>query len=67
MLSRKERFSEILDAWAKACGIGNRRIRTGSIEGVVEEIDTIGALLVRTETGVERVLSGEIEILSGDE
>ncbi len=67
MLIREGRFSDVLEAWATACEIVGRRIRTGTIEGVVEEIDSIGALVVQTDSGVERVLSGEIEILSGDE
>lgn len=66
MLLRQDQFSQVLRAWAEACGILQQRIRSGSIEGVVEEIDSIGALLVKTEFGIERVLSGDIEILSGE-
>lgn len=66
MLIRQDRFSEVLEPWVKACEIIGRQIHTGTIVGVVREIDEIGALMVETNTGIERVLSGEIEFLSGD-
>ena len=67
MLIKNGHFSEVLDEWACACGIVGQKIRAGEIEGIVENIDSIGALIVNTNSGTERILSGEIEILSGDQ
>jgi BirA family transcriptional regulator, biotin operon repressor / biotin---[acetyl-CoA-carboxylase] ligase len=66
-LLKQDKFTEILESWAKACEIVNRRIRTDTIEGIVKDIDEIGALIVQTDDGIERVLNGEIEYLNGDE
>lgn len=56
----------VLDEWSEACDIVGHRIRRDTIEGVVQSIDEIGALIVETSTGVERIMSGEIEVLTGD-
>jgi BirA family biotin operon repressor/biotin-[acetyl-CoA-carboxylase] ligase len=33
------------------------------LEGVAEDVDEAGALLVRTPAGLERVLAGDVELL----
>jgi BirA family biotin operon repressor/biotin-[acetyl-CoA-carboxylase] ligase len=33
------------------------------VDGVAEELDANGALLVRTATGLERVMSGDVLLL----
>ncbi|MFP6583068.1 MAG: biotin--[acetyl-CoA-carboxylase] ligase [Candidatus Hydrogenedentota bacterium] len=66
MLLESGNERSVLDEWSEACNIVGRRIRRGSVEGVVQSIDEIGALIVETSTGVERIMSGEIEVLTGD-
>jgi BirA family biotin operon repressor/biotin-[acetyl-CoA-carboxylase] ligase len=66
-LIREGRLEKVVDAWSRECNLVGQRIKSGEIEGIVQEIDSIGALIVRTASGIERVLSGEIELVSGDE
>jgi BirA family biotin operon repressor/biotin-[acetyl-CoA-carboxylase] ligase len=33
------------------------------VDGIAEELDASGALLVRTATGVERVMTGDVVLL----
>lgn len=59
------RVGEVLDAWrAAAPGLPGRSVAFeaggGRRRGTVSGIDSDGALLVRTEAGVERVISGEV-------
>lgn len=51
--------------WIEACAIIGQPVQIGDIAGVVESVDEIGALMVKTSTGTERVLSGEIELQHG--
>jgi BirA family biotin operon repressor/biotin-[acetyl-CoA-carboxylase] ligase len=60
------RFDAILDAWrARAPGSRGSRVTwrsaSGPRSGVTVGIDEQGALLVRVESGVERILAGEVE------
>lgn len=58
--------SEVLDEWrTRAAATLRRRVQwkgahDALVEGVAEEIDQDGALLVRTTDGVIRVISGEV-------
>jgi BirA family biotin operon repressor/biotin-[acetyl-CoA-carboxylase] ligase len=60
-------FDAIRDAWrTRSVTLGREvRVRMGDrdVDGVAEELDPSGALLVRTSTGMERVLSGDVLLL----
>jgi BirA family biotin operon repressor/biotin-[acetyl-CoA-carboxylase] ligase len=59
------RFDAILDAWRDRAP-ARRRARVtwdtpaGPRSGVTEDVDDSGALLVRTDDGVERIVAGEV-------
>ncbi len=60
-------FPPVREAW-KAMSITldrEVRVRAGDrdLEGVAEDVDEAGALLVRTRAGLERVLAGDVELL----
>jgi BirA family biotin operon repressor/biotin-[acetyl-CoA-carboxylase] ligase len=56
----------VLDEWRiRAAATLGRRVRwngvdAAAVDGIAEDIDQAGALLVRTNQGVIRVLSGEV-------
>ena len=59
------RFDAILDAWrARAAGCNGGRVNWDTLDGVrrgvTEGIDERGALLVRTDNGLERLVAGEV-------
>ena len=59
------RFDAILDAWRRlAPGASGARVawtaNAGTVSGETAGIDDHGALLVRTDDGVERIVSGEV-------
>lgn len=66
ILLRNGEFEHVRDEWAEACELRGRRIRCDAIEGVVNDIDAKGALLVETADGLERILSGDLMLLDGD-
>ena len=56
----------VVDAWrGRAAATLNRTVEWqgahGRLRGVAEDIDASGALLVRTTTGRERIISGEVQ------
>ncbi|MCB9685735.1 MAG: biotin--[acetyl-CoA-carboxylase] ligase [Alphaproteobacteria bacterium] len=53
----------LLDRWRARSATLGRRVRVGEVEGVAEDVDTDGALLVRTATGPTRVLAGDVELI----
>jgi BirA family transcriptional regulator, biotin operon repressor / biotin---[acetyl-CoA-carboxylase] ligase len=62
---RGGRVSAVIGAWrSRAASTFGRRVewnREGQVEhGVAQDIDPAGALLVRTDAGVRRVISGEV-------
>ena len=62
---RAGRFPEILDAWRAHVALTFGRAvewDTGGAvrRGIAERVDDQGALMVRTATGIERVISGEV-------
>lgn len=63
-----EGFAPVLDAWrqeALTLGQPVRVLAPGhSFDGVAEDIDQDGALLVRTEEGLQRVLAGDVSLRS---
>lgn len=60
------RYNEIHDKWVAACGLLNRRVRWGKVEGVVSAIDGRGALTMETPEGEMQLLSGDIAVQNGE-
>jgi BirA family biotin operon repressor/biotin-[acetyl-CoA-carboxylase] ligase len=63
----EEGFAPIREAWRARSGTLGRdvTVKTGAqdVTGRAEDIDEAGALLVRTERGLERILSGDVVML----
>jgi len=67
MLIRQGRLHTLHERWAEACQLEGKTIQlNGSMEGIVNEIDTDGAIILGTPTGIQRIYSGDITILNGD-
>jgi BirA family biotin operon repressor/biotin-[acetyl-CoA-carboxylase] ligase len=73
VLSGFERFYDmlakepmtILQRWRDRSAILGRRVQVSGLhafEGVAEDVDAEGALLVRTSSGVQRVLAAEVSL-----
>ena len=60
-LLKQDKLDAVRDEWAEACAIVGQSVMIEGKTGEVEAIDDIGALIVKTDTGTERFLSGEIE------
>lgn len=70
-----ENYSKLMDdnydfirkSWISFSNIIDRKIRVGdghiSMEGVVTGVDEDGSLILKTEMGIQRVLSGNVEYL----
>ncbi len=62
-----EGFGPIRAKWREMSDTLGREVRVRApgcdIEGLAEDVDETGALLVRTRTGLERVLAGDVESL----
>lgn len=50
----------ILEAWTSRSHTLGREVVVGEVRGVAEEVDATGALLVRTPSGLRRVLAGDV-------
>lgn len=63
-------FAPIREAWWQAHAACGKpvRVHNGSayIEGIAEALDTDGALLLRTASGLTRILSGDLEMRGGE-
>ncbi len=63
----EEGFAPVRAAWKEMSDTLGREVRVRSsgpdLEGVAEDVDEAGALLVRTAAGLERVLAGDVEML----
>lgn len=63
----QEGFAPVRDAWRDLSGMLGSSVLVKSeqreLQGVAEDIDADGALLVRTSSGLERVLAGDVEQL----
>jgi BirA family transcriptional regulator, biotin operon repressor / biotin---[acetyl-CoA-carboxylase] ligase len=62
---QRDRIAAVVEAWRdRAASTLGRRVRWdaagGPLEGVAEDIDDTGALVVRTATGLARVTAGEV-------
>ena len=61
------RDQELRESWRKRCLLTGRKVRveavTKSVEGDCQGIDDEGALLLQSDSGVERVLAGTVTIL----
>jgi BirA family biotin operon repressor/biotin-[acetyl-CoA-carboxylase] ligase len=60
----EEGFEVVRLAWRERSATLGRTVTVRTegreVEGVAEDIDPVGALLVRTVAGVERILSGDV-------
>ncbi len=63
----EEGFAPVRAAWKEMSDTLGREVRVRSsavdLEGLAEDVDEGGALLVRTSAGLERVLAGDVEML----
>lgn len=65
---RREGFARVLDRWKKYFRMQGERVRVGGpgvseqVEGVVEGVDAEGALLVRSDRALERILAGDVTL-----
>lgn len=66
ILLRRGGYEAVRSDWAEACNLIGRRVSNGDVSGEVTDIDGLGALIVDTPSGPERILSGEITVLDGD-
>lgn len=59
-------FEPIRHDWWQAHAANNRKVRVHDgleyIEGIAESLDHDGALLVRTNAGIQRIIAGDLEI-----
>ncbi len=60
MVLRSGGLAEIRREWVEACGVVGRRVRSGAVEGVVEDVDETGALIVTGGEGRRTVMLGEV-------
>jgi BirA family transcriptional regulator, biotin operon repressor / biotin---[acetyl-CoA-carboxylase] ligase len=63
-----EGFGPVREAWRAMCDTLGREVRVklageGDLEGVAEDVDEAGALLVRAGGRLHRVLAGDVELL----
>lgn len=63
ILLKKGNFDDLRNEWAEACDLKGRRVRWNDVEGVVVSIDRAGALEFETDTGIQRVVSGDLTYL----
>lgn len=61
------RDAELCDLWQKRCLLTGRQVKieiaTNSVVGMCQGIDSTGALLVQTDEGTQRCLSGTVTLL----
>ena len=64
-----EGFAPVRAAWREMSDTLGRQVRvrvgTADLVGLAEDVDETGALLVRTASGLERVVAGDVEMLRG--
>jgi BirA family biotin operon repressor/biotin-[acetyl-CoA-carboxylase] ligase len=60
-------FQPVRERWRELSGTLGRQVRVvagdGDVTGVAEDIDEVGALLVRAQDGVHRILAGDVQLL----
>jgi BirA family biotin operon repressor/biotin-[acetyl-CoA-carboxylase] ligase len=63
-------FAGVLEAWRSRLGLLGSRVRIGGPgvarprEGIARGVDSAGALLLETDAGLERVLAGDVNLVS---
>ena len=66
-LHQEQGFEPVREAWKRLSSTLGRDVLVKTerreFTGIAEDIDQSGALLVRTEAGVERVIAGDVEQL----
>ncbi|MEE9278729.1 MAG: biotin--[acetyl-CoA-carboxylase] ligase [Myxococcota bacterium] len=64
-------FGRVLEGWEKFFRMRGARVRIGGpglgheVEGVIEGVDSAGALLLRANGATERILAGDVTVLHG--
>ena len=70
---RREGFAGTLDRWLKSFRMQGARVRIGGpgftreLEGIVQGVDTDGALHLRAGHATHRILAGDVALLAGPE
>lgn len=70
---RREGFAATLDRWLKSFRMRGARVRLGGpgvareVEGIVQGVDSDGALLLRAGRETHRILAGDVTVLRGAE
>ncbi|MDQ6971865.1 MAG: biotin--[acetyl-CoA-carboxylase] ligase [Mariprofundaceae bacterium] len=63
-------FAPVREAWWLAHAACGKAVRvhngSGYIEGVAEALDDDGALLLRTQSGLQRIIAGDLEVMDAD-
>jgi len=63
----RDGFAAIRDHWWQAHIASGKRVRvdngSGYIDGIAEALDTDGALLLRTASGLERIVAGDLQLM----
>lgn len=62
---REGHVARVFGEWSALCGVVGRRLRCATCEGVVQKIDSDGALIIASAEGPKRVMLGEIVELEG--
>lgn len=57
----EEGFAPVRARWLQLASTLGKRVRAGGVEGVAEDLDERGALLVRSEGGLVSVHAGDVE------
>jgi biotin-(acetyl-CoA carboxylase) ligase len=60
MVLRSGGVAQVRCEWVEACGAIGRRVRAGAVEGIVEDLDETGALVLSTGEGRRTVMFGEV-------
>ncbi|MDQ6987318.1 MAG: biotin--[acetyl-CoA-carboxylase] ligase [Mariprofundaceae bacterium] len=62
-------FAAVRENWWQAHAASGKAVRvhdgSGYIDGIAEALDTDGALLLRTTSGLQRIIAGDLQLLEG--
>ncbi|MDQ1257940.1 MAG: BirA family transcriptional regulator [Candidatus Hydrogenedentes bacterium] len=59
-------YEDVRIEWADACEIVGKKVRCGSISGVVTELDAQGAVWVAADDGPRRIVDGTLILSNGE-
>lgn len=64
---KEDKYDDILKSWLSSSQIIGKHVRVCegeiSLEGVVDDVDEDGSLILKSDSGIHRVLSGDVEVL----